>query len=181
MPWTDDEERAFVEVLFAMGEAFETSVSAIRAEMVCRALEDLPFEAVKAAAATHLRHGKFFPKPAELRELVEGNTDDQAEIAWQWVPKEVRRVGYLGTPSYPDEATKRATEGLFGSWRALCENLPAGGPELLGFRKQFLALYGARAREAQRGELGPSRDEARGQLEGLKAQLRARGLPTGAK
>ena len=179
--WTDDELRAFTVILLAMGETYETPVSSVRAEMFCRAVEDLPFAAVKAAAAAHLRHGKFFPRPAELRELVEGTTDDKAELAWQWVPKEVRRVGYLGTPSYPDEATKRAAEGLFGSWRALCENLPAGGPELLGFRKQFLALYGARAREAQRGELGPSRDEARGQLEDLKAQLRARGLPTGTK
>ena len=94
--------------------------------------------------------------------------------------REVRRVGYVGTPPWPDEVTERAALGLFGgSWRTLCEHLPASGPELLGYRKQFCASYGATARQALQGALPPGRDEATAVLGELKAQLAARGLSTG--
>ena len=81
MPWTNAELREFTVILLSMGEVFETPVSATRAEMFCRAVEDLPFDAVKAAAAVHVRGGTFFPKPVDLRERVEGNVDDAAEVA----------------------------------------------------------------------------------------------------
>lgn len=181
MPWTKTDERAFLEVLFALGEVYETPVSTIRGEMFMRLVEDLPFEAVKAAAAEHGRRSPFFPKPGDLRVLVEGNLDDRAELGWLAMIREVRRVGYTGKPTWTDPIAQRAAEGLFGSWRRLCESLPADGPELLGYRKQFVALYAATARQAQQGVLPPSRDEARERLDGLKRELQARGLPTGKK
>jgi len=181
VPWTNAQLQQFGVMLLAMGEAYEAPVSEARVEILCRALEDLPFAAVTEAANTHIRTSKFFPKASELRELVEGNTDDQAELAWQWLQREIRRVGYVGRPTWPDEVTQRAAEGLFGGWVALCERLPGEGPELLGFRKQFVALYGATARKAQQGELGPGREEAKGLLDGLKQKLQAMGLPTGKK
>ena len=178
--WSKQQGTEFGVMLLAMGEAFNEPVSEVRAEVFCRALEDLPFEAVKEAAQVHIRTSPFFPKPADLRQLVLGNVEDQAEFAWQHVLREVRRVGWVGKPSWPDDVTERAALGLFGgSWRALCENLPAGGPELLGYRKQFCSIFGATARQALAGELGPSRNEARAALEDLKKQLAARGLSTG--
>jgi hypothetical protein len=179
MSWSKTEEQEFVKILFAMGELFNETVSAMRAEMTCRALEDLQFEDVRVAASAHVRASTFFPKPAELRQLVLGNVEDEAELRWQWLLHEIRRVGYLGTPTWPDDVTEYAAEGLFGSWRALCERLPAEGPELLGFRKQFLALFGATSRQAIAGELGPSKTAAAAVLKDVTDQLRARGLPAG--
>jgi hypothetical protein len=129
-----------------------------------------------------LKHSRFFPKPVDLRELVEGNVEDQAAVAWQHVLREIRRVGWMGTPTWPDEATKRAALGLFGGgWRALCENLPSGrdetAPALLGFRKQFVASYGAAARSGDDLLLPSGRDSAREQLADLKRELEARNLP----
>ncbi len=40
------------------------------------ALRDLPLEAVKAGIARHVRYGKFFPKPAELRRADERPRND---------------------------------------------------------------------------------------------------------
>jgi len=177
MSWTEKQERAFIEMLMALGEVFNEPVSVVRGEMFMRLVEDLLFAPVMAAAVQLGRRATFFPKPGEIRALVEGKVEDQAELAWTHLLCEVARVGYIGTPTWPDETTQRAAEGLFGSWRALCERLPAGGPELLGFRKQFLALYGATARKAIAGELGPGRAEARGVLEGLQGELKKRGLP----
>jgi len=174
MPWTNNQEREFALLLLGMGELFETPVSHTRAELFARAVEDLPFDAVKAAANAYARSGKFFPKPAELRELVLGDPFDQAELAWSHLLREVKRIGWTGTPMFTDATEERAALGLFGgSWRALCENLPAGGPELLGYRKQFVALHVAAARQAALGELPLSRAEAAAFLREVHARRAA--------
>jgi hypothetical protein len=95
----------------------------------------------------------------------------------------VRDYGWVTAPpleAWPDEATRRAALELYGGWVALCENLPAAGPEMLGTAKLFKAGYAAYARRDDRAvALPPSREEARARLHGLKAKLAARGLPTG--
>jgi hypothetical protein len=126
-----------------------------------------------------VRAAVFFPRPAELRSLVVGNVEDRAELAWQATVREVRRVGWTGTPTL-DAVTLRAALGLFGGgWRTLCEHLPASGPELLGYRKSFVAGFGAAVRQQQLGALPPSRSEAHAALADLKAALKQRGLPSG--
>lgn len=177
-----EDRPAFAVLLYGLGEVYNESVSEDRAELYFIALEDLTLEQVRVAAKQFLK-GKghqFFPKPADLIEAALGNVDDQAETAWQHVLREIRRVGWVGTPSWPDAATERAALGLFGGgWRTLCEHLPAQGPELLGYRKQFIAGYGAAARAAQQGLLPPSQREAAKALSDLQRALAARGLPTG--
>src|SRR5262245_39174582 len=118
MPWTKTETQAFGVLLYAIGELYNDPVSTARAELYCGALEDLPFADVKLATERALKTAKFFPKPAELRELVEGRVEDDAELAWLALQREIRRVGYLGTPRL-DARVLRAAEGLFGGWRAL--------------------------------------------------------------
>ena len=179
MSWTEQQERAFGEMVLAMGEVFNEPVSTIRIEMLTRLVEDLPFEKVQAAVVQLGRRATFFPKPGEIRDLVEGNVTDQAEQAWMAMLSEIRRVGYTGTPTWPNDATKRTVEGMFGSWAGLCERLPGGGPELLGYHKQFVAAFGANWRQAGAGQLGPGRDEARGVLETVQGELKKRGLPAG--
>ena len=175
---TTQDRPAFAELMVAIGETYGEPVSAPRMELYYRALADLPIEAIRAAADAHVKHQKFFPRPAELREAVEGSVEDRAELAWVHVLREVRRVGYYGSPAFPDEATRRAALEMFGGWRALCENLPASGPELLGHAKQFKASFGAYARrEHVQPALPPGRDEARGALTELRDALVKRGLP----
>jgi hypothetical protein len=178
MTWTKTQEKDFAAMLFQMGELFESPVSKTRAELFLQAVNDLAFEVIVAAARAHIRTSTFFPKPAELRAHVLGNMSDQAAMAWEHVLREIRRVGYLGMPAWPDPVTQRAAEGLFGGWRALCEHLPGDGPELLGYRKQFIALFEASKRQSGQLELPlelpPSRDEARAALAGVTDQLAAR-------
>jgi hypothetical protein len=141
MSWSKDQEKEFAGMLFLLAEMLNASVSEARVELYCRALDDLPFEQVRVAAHQHVCTSRFFPMVAELRELVQGSAEDGAEVAWAYVLKEVRRVGYTGTPVWPDDSTKHAALSLFGSWRALCQRLPADGPALLGYANQFKAAF----------------------------------------
>jgi hypothetical protein len=175
---TSQDRRAFAELMVGIGEAYGESVSDARMEIYFAALADLPIEAIRTAATIHVRASKFFPRAAELREAIDGSSDDRADLAWVGLLQLIRRVGYMGTPTWADPVAQRAAMELYGGWRALCEHLPGDGPELLGVAKLFKSTYASYARRAVR-ELPalPSREEARGRLLHLREELTQRGLP----
>jgi hypothetical protein len=144
--------------LSVLGEAFNETVSELRAEAYFLALEDLPIEAIEGAGRMAL-NCQYFPRPHEIRSLAVGSTEDGAELAWACVLREVRRVGAWGTPTLPDDVAD-AVRAVWGPWQTLCATLPGEGPELLGWRKAFLAAFVAGERSTQR-QIGPSRDEAK--------------------
>lgn len=139
----------FATALGVLGDVFNEPVTDIRTEAYFAALEDLDGEAVLKAMHDCTRESKFFPRPAEIRERVKGKSEDRAELAWGALLKEIRRVGYMGWPTLP-EPTMDAIKAVWGNWRHLCETLPGEGPELLGWRKAFVAAYGAEERESER-------------------------------
>ena len=138
---TEGDRPLFAEALHVLGETFNETISDVRAEAYFRALQDLPIEVVNAAVLTALRTSKFFPKPVEVRDLVFGNVDSRADAAWSAVIREIRRVGYVGTPSFDDSRVLDAVRDVWGGWARLCETLPAEGPELVGWIKQFKSAY----------------------------------------
>jgi hypothetical protein len=156
---TEIDREPFAAALFALGDTFNEPMTRVRAEGYFDALSDYTLPQVNAAVRLSLRRCKFFPKPAELRELIEGDAEAASDAAWGAVLREIRRVGYIGTPDL-EERTLRAIRELWGSWQRLCERLPAEGPELLGWIKQFKQVYGSVERTEHRalgmGDLHPN-------------------------
>jgi len=144
--------------LGVLAEAFNESVSELRLEAYYLALDDLEIGALESAGKSALNE-RFFPRPADLRRLVDGSRDGEAESAWMAVLREVRRVGYIGTPTLPAVALETIA-GLWGSWGRLCQTLPGEGPELIGWAKQFKLSYGATAERMALPSFLP-RDEAK--------------------
>ena len=176
---TQDDRGRLATALMVLGETFNEPVSELRAEGYFEALRDMGIEAIEAAVRMALRTKTFFPKPAELRELVSGNREEMAELAWLELVSEVRRVGWCGTPQL-SETTHAAMERVWGNWVHLCETLPGAGPELLGWAKRWKESYGATAGSLERGEL-IGRDEAKRLMARLTQQLPEadeRDLPT---
>lgn len=143
-----DTER-FVSAMMALSEAFNEPISEVKIEAYASALADLPPTVVLEAMRACLNECEFFPRPVHIRQRVQGKVEDRAELAWASVVREVPRVGYYRTPSLPAE-TMEAIRSVWGSWQRLCETLPAEGPELLGWRKAFLAAYSASERRHER-------------------------------
>jgi len=144
---------------------------------------------------TSRRTQKFFPRPSELREGIDGSSDERADLAWTHLLQEIRRVGPYGrwnrekhdveppTPTFFDDAAKRAALELYGGWPALCEKLPGDGPALLGAAKLFKATYRAYANRVNRDALPPietdpqiGRTQAKAVLSSAYAALKERGL-----
>lgn len=168
---TEQDRPRLALVLGVLGETFREPVSELRAEGYYEGLKDLPIEAIELAARSALQTSKFFPRPAELREQATGKSDELAELAWLAVLREIRRVGYIGTPVL-EPATFETVRGLWGSWDHLCATLPGDGPELLGWAKRFTSAYVATKCRLDRPEL-IGRKEATALLKGITARLEA--------
>lgn len=133
---------AFTKAMMVLGETFNEPVSAVRIEAYSAALNDLDENAVLAAMHQCLRSSKFFPRPADIRELAQGGPrSDRADLAWGELITAVKRIGWCGFPVFDDPAVMPTIRAVWGSWTALCETLPADGPELVGWMKQFKSAY----------------------------------------
>ena len=137
----DADRKAFAEGMFVLGETFNEPVSEIRAEAYFDALKDFTLAQATTAVRLAMRTLRFFPKPVELREMVEGTPEGNADAAWADVLTQIRRVGYMGVPTFHDPRTTEAIRHVWGGWARLCETLPGEGPELVGWVKQFKAVY----------------------------------------
>lgn len=177
---TQDADR-FAQALGVVRLAYPNAPGILQevARVYFMACEDLPIEQVEAGALACVRRPTaFFPSAGEFRAACLGPTKDNAQIAWIDLLKEIRRVGWTGKPNLP-EATMETVNGMFGSWRQCCEKMPDGGPEFLGFQKQFLAAYNALA-ERREHPAYIGRGEAKTVLGGLMKQIAAhrdRGQP----
>lgn len=183
---TSADREQFATLMLGIGETYGEPVSDARMEIYFAALADLDLEEIRAAATAHVRTSKFFPRPAELREAIDGRPEDRAEFGWIATLQLVRRYGYWNVPpsdEWPDRATHATAMTMYGGWRALCEKLPGEGPELLGAAKLFKGAYLAFDLQARNGGMLPAgrevgKVEAQQALGNLKAALQDRGLPT---
>lgn len=151
---TDAERPYLAKILAVFSSVFNEPVDELKAEGYFAALRDLPLDVVREAAHAAIKTEKFCPRPARLRELVTGSSEELADTAWAKLLQQIRREGYTGTPQLSD-VTWEVVRELWGSWVTLCQTLPCEGPELLGWAKRFRAAYSASPRVRERLALPP--------------------------
>lgn len=150
---TNEDAGAFFQRLAALSELLDRPgavFSETKAELYFEALRDLPLEAVIAGLNAAVRSCTFMPKPAEIRALVVGDDEDQAEIAWLDYKQQAKQIGGYGSPTL-EPALADALVAVFGSWEAACWT--DFTPEMWAAkRKEFGRVYRAMR---QRGQSEP--------------------------
>ena len=169
---TIHEQQGVTVALTQLAEVLDAPLSPTKISGYLVALDDLDARAVVASLQACLRTSTFFPRPAEIRAMVQGTTDDAADLAWGDVLKAIRSCGRYGDPRRMlDETAHAAMLATFGSWGAACD-MSLDGAERQGCAKQFRAVYGATVRRQQTDALTPAelpealRHEARALLGG---------------
>jgi len=109
----------FCNRLVMLAELFDLKLAATRQALYFEALRDLSFESVAKALNQAAKTCKFFPKPAELRALAVGDTEDLAEAAWMGLRKAMTRVGSYSS-LIADAALGESIIAVFGSWPEAC-------------------------------------------------------------
>ena len=144
------DKKAFAEMLAGACAVYDRrplETAAIRIYWQC--LRAYSMDDLQAAMARHIQTSKFFPKPAELIQLIEGTAGTQAVTAWAAVMGAIRQVGSWGLPEFEDPAIDLAIRSL-GGWKQLCLMRESE----VGFvQKRFEDAYGAYRYGAAGGKL----------------------------
>jgi hypothetical protein len=117
----------------------EPELSQFRIMAYRNALAGFDDDAVERAMMEACSTLKFFPKPVELVELIQGKQEDKALTAWEKLQEAVRRAGAYGSPEFDDPKIVRVVQSMAG-WNEVCL-WPIS--ELHFRRQEFLKAYSA--------------------------------------
>lgn len=115
-----EDQPDFLRRLMALAEVFDVKLSPARSALYFEALRDLPMASAMQALNAAVKGCKFFPRPVELREFAQGNSDDAAEAAWLAFQSAMRRLGAMASVSVRDAALAETVLAMFGSWPEAC-------------------------------------------------------------
>lgn len=146
---TPESRTKFASLLAAMGEVWNREVTTSLTRIFWTALEDLPGVEVVAAMDEHIRLGKFFPVPADIRARVAERMGlvDVAERAWldvmRWAtaPRPKRHVSKALPP-----ASREALAILGGARRVIAAHQRGDNYALTQLRSDFIRVYGEEPR-----------------------------------
>ncbi len=133
---TDDDKVSFSDGLTALGVAFDKPIDTAMRQVYWQFLKDMSLEEFQTAVSLAGRRLKFFPKPAELRELAEGPKRITAAMQWANVRKVMDKLDIYGSPDFGPLVN--AVIHALGGWKVLCEKT---NPELGWYQKDFERLY----------------------------------------
>jgi hypothetical protein len=131
----------FTQCLLVLGEVFSEQISEIRLEAYRVALDGYELSAIEGAINRAIGSAKFFPKPAELIELMEGSHDDRAGQAWR-VLLDATSDGGNASVKFLDPAAAVAVDVTFGGYLPAARMLrEADQPMVAHYRKSYMQAY----------------------------------------
>lgn len=83
------------------------------------ALDAFTDDQVERAILEAARSKKFFPKPVEIVELIQGNGEDKALGAWEQLQQAVSRAGAYQSVLFEDPKISRVIK-ILGGWETVC-------------------------------------------------------------
>lgn len=123
-----------------------TAITEATVAMYVRLLADIPPSELQTVVDQCIASGKFLPTIAELRDkwhsLTRTLCQPSATEGWDEVQRQIRAVGYIGTPTFANPITARLVKTM--GWRELCAS-----ENVIADRAHFLRMY---EQLAERGE-----------------------------
>ncbi|SIO26006.1 DUF6475 domain-containing protein [Halodesulfovibrio marinisediminis] len=146
MDWNNIAERdVFLKRFLGLCELFGVAADEFKTELYFRALSGFSAQEVVRGIDRAVTQCRFFPKPVELLELIQGCPEDIAEVEAGKVVEAVKRVGSWKSVVFDDAVTAAVVEQGFGGWVKLCSDMTARDEKW--FRKDFCRLYVSFARQ----------------------------------
>jgi len=135
----DADKPSFLSRFTGMCEYWEKKYSDALLDIYWCALSDLTIDQFERASSLAIQKLTFFPKVAELRELVNGNGEAEALSAWEQLQKGISRAGAYQSVLFEDPRITRVIE-IMGGWIEVCAWPTA---DIKFRRKEFLDAYKA--------------------------------------
>lgn len=139
-----DERRRFAGLLTALSDYYKSEISKAVAGLYWEGLKQYDYEAIEQAAWAHTQNpdeaGRWFPKIADLRKMLEGSTVDQAAQAWSKVDAAIRTRGTWDDVAFDDPLIHRVIADM-GGWVLLGTKTEGEKGEWPFIARDFQARY----------------------------------------
>lgn len=165
----------FTIILDQLAEMHRHQISVGLKKLYFAALSPFSLEQIQEAAIFLAQDSKWFPKPADFVEAIDGNPQSKAENAWSLFVEAVRRGGYMKSLYCANAALVFAICRVFGGWFAACTSLPpVDDPMFAAHKKTFVLMYAEGQRQRAAVHYLPGRAEIENASNGgLKLEGRA--------
>ena len=138
---TDKDFKEFSRALALVAEVYGRDISQALTRLYFECLKPYTLEDVLAALRAHITlpgvNGRFFPKPADIALLIEGDPDTKASMAWHSVCSAIEEHGHYVSIAFDDPVVHMVIQEM-GGWLKLCEIKHS---ELGLKERQFCRLY----------------------------------------
>jgi hypothetical protein len=140
---TEQDRKAFDAALMGLAVIFDKTLSDQILDAYFSALARFDWERVNRGLNAALTACKFFPKPVELIELIEGSQDDHSAKAWQLLMEALEKGGYYNSLFVEDQALAAAIRKTFTGWMDLANEIPSPSDSMYAsLFNRFRANYG---------------------------------------
>lgn len=113
------DEIKFKEYLATLCELHDRTMSKLLTDLYWKVLEPFSDEECEAAFKEIIYENKFFPKPADFRDILLGKKANKATLAWLEVLNSVARIGNYQSVKFDDPAIHSVINAM-GGWPQLC-------------------------------------------------------------
>ncbi len=152
------DQKRFIEILTTAAGLYEKDLTEMVIEVYYQTLQGYSIEDISATFTKHIKSSKYFPKPAEILEVLHGVGDEldarslqQAAAVWN----AIARVGHGSSVFFKDPVSAAVVKGVYGGWCKLASETKEA--EQKWFMKDFTTYYqsyaraGAKCHEKQLG------------------------------
>lgn len=147
----EKDAEAFARLLELVGEITDTTVSASRVTMYFGALQRYDYPIVQQAINQHVAVSAYFPKPAEIRNIIEGTEAERESNIWLALDEAIRKIGVWQSVIVADPVLAAAIIRVWGSWIAMCAFRNENEEFLWNSkRRDFIAAYKIAAKDPRR-------------------------------
>ena len=138
------DKKLFLKSLNSLESAFDEKLSEDRVKIYWNILKGYSDEEMKKATVGSIRELKFFPKISEIIEIIEGSSEDEAELAWLCFKNKLETKGAYLSVSFPQYPAIGSVVEALGGWVKMAEMT---FKEEKWVKKEFLKLYQQKRRE----------------------------------
>jgi len=132
------DKKLFLKSLNGLESAFGEKLNEDRAKIYWDILKNYSDIEMKKAVVKSIRELKYFPKISEIISVIEGNSEDEAELAWQYFKEKLEDKGGYMSVSFPKYPAVAGVIDALGGWIKIGETLLE---EEKWVKKDFIKLY----------------------------------------
>jgi len=113
-----NDRKNFVTLITGIADYYSKELSITSIGLYWEGLKQYDYPAIERALWQHTQNpdsGQFMPKIADVTKVLQGRTEDQAQLAWSKVDGAVRRIGVWADVAFDDPVIHRVLHDM-GGW-----------------------------------------------------------------